>query len=88
VLLVITTISVYKPWGLTPYGLRRQEERDQPSRSLRTTGAEAMSDSDIAISIGGLSRGLKILLAAGVGLFLVAAHISMHHIGHTLHHGH
>src|SRR5713101_6445569 len=88
VLLVITTISVYKPWGLTPYGRRRQEERYQPSRSLRTTGVEAMSDPDIQISGGGLSHGLKILLAAGVGVFLVAVHISMHHIGHTLHHGH
>ncbi len=88
VLLVITTISVYKPWGLTLYGRRRQEERYQPSRSLRTTGVEAMSDPDIEISGGGLSRGLKILLAAGVGVFLVAVHISMHHIGHTLDHGH
>ena len=47
-----------------------------------------MSDPDIEISGGGLSRGLKILLAAGVGVFLVAVHISMHHIGHTLDHGH
>jgi len=26
VLLVTTTLSVYKPWGLTPYGLRKQSE--------------------------------------------------------------
>ena len=26
VLLVTTTLSVYKPWGLTPYGVRRQAE--------------------------------------------------------------
>jgi hypothetical protein len=26
VLFVTTTLSVYKPWGLTPYGLRRQRE--------------------------------------------------------------
>jgi hypothetical protein len=88
VLLVITTISVYKPWGLTLYGRSRQEERYQPSRSLRTTGVEAMSDPAIETSGGGLSRGLKILVAAGVGVFLVAVHISMHHIGHTLHHDH
>ncbi len=87
VLLVVTTLSVYKPWGLTLYGRRRQEERYQPSRSLRTTEAKAKSDPDSEIG-GGLSRGLKILLAAGVGVFLVAVHISMHHIGHTLHHGH
>jgi len=26
VLLVTTTLSVYKPWGMTPYGLRKQNE--------------------------------------------------------------
>ena len=87
-LLVAASLGVYKPWGLTLYGRRRQEERDQPSRSLRTTGAEATSDLDNQIIGIRLSRGLKILFAAGVGVFLVTVHISMHHIGHTLHHGH
>jgi hypothetical protein len=27
VLLVTTTLSVYKPWGMTPYGRRRQHEQ-------------------------------------------------------------
>jgi hypothetical protein len=88
VLLVITTLSVYKPWGLTLYGQRRQEDRCQPSSSLRTAAVKAMSDPDNEIIGVGLSRRLKILLATGVGVFLVAVHISMHHIGHTLHHGH
>ncbi len=26
-LLVVTTLGVYKPWGLTPYGRRKQQER-------------------------------------------------------------
>jgi hypothetical protein len=26
VLLVATTLSVYKPWGMTPYGLRKQND--------------------------------------------------------------
>jgi len=26
VLLVTTVLSVYKPWGMTPYGLRKQRE--------------------------------------------------------------
>lgn len=47
-----------------------------------------MSDPDNGITGGSLSRGFKILLAAGVGVFLVVVHVSMHHIGHTLHHGH
>jgi hypothetical protein len=36
-LLVVTTLGVYKPWGLTPYGQRRQQERrkvrQQPSET-------------------------------------------------------
>lgn len=31
-------------------------------------------------------RGLKILLAAGIGVFLVVVHISLHLTGHSLHH--
>lgn len=43
VLFVTTTLSVYKPWGMTPYGIRRQiEERGGTSRNLdresRSTG--------------------------------------------------
>ncbi|HEX4783024.1 MAG TPA: hypothetical protein VH350_01705 [Candidatus Sulfotelmatobacter sp.] len=85
VLFVITTLSVYKLWGLTLYGRRRQEKRCQP---LRTATVKAMSDPDNEIIGVGLSSRLKILLVGGVGVFLVAVHISMHHIGHTLHHGH
>lgn len=29
-LLVATTLGIYKPWGLTPYGLRRQQQRQRP----------------------------------------------------------
>jgi hypothetical protein len=31
VLLATTTLSVYKPWGLTPHGRRMREERSAPS---------------------------------------------------------
>jgi hypothetical protein len=31
VLLAITALSVYKPWGLTAYGLRRQRDRRRPA---------------------------------------------------------
>jgi hypothetical protein len=30
VLLMTTTLSVYKPWGMTPYGLRKQQEAASP----------------------------------------------------------
>ena len=35
VLLITTTLSVYKPWGLTPYGIRMQSAAS-PSRLQRT----------------------------------------------------
>jgi hypothetical protein len=36
ILLIATTLSVYKPWGLTPYGLRRlqAQQKRAPSRKL------------------------------------------------------
>jgi hypothetical protein len=80
VLLIITALSVYKPWGLTRYGLRKQQERrDETRRSPQAVGVKAMS---------GLSRGLRISLAAGVGALVVVVHVSMYLTGHGFHHGH
>lgn len=31
ILIFTTVLSVYKPWGLTPYGLRKQQETDKPT---------------------------------------------------------
>lgn len=42
VLFATTTLSVYKPWGLTPYGLRKQEEATsawRPATSRRAAPA-------------------------------------------------
>jgi hypothetical protein len=89
VLLVVTILSVYKPWGLTRYGRRKQQERQyQFLRSPQTVGVKAMSDPDNETTGDGLSRGLKIFLAAGIGVFLVVVHVSMHLTGHSFHHGH
>lgn len=88
VLLVVTILSVYKPWGLTLYGRRKQELRYQPSRSPQTVGVKAISDSDNETTGDGLSRGFKIALATCIGVFLVVVHISMHLTGHSFHHGH
>lgn len=39
VLLAATILSVYKPWGLTAYGLRKQRERKKESQTdFQTTG--------------------------------------------------
>jgi hypothetical protein len=89
VLFAITALSVYKPWGLTRYGQRKQQERRyEPRRSPQTVGVKEISDPDNETIGGGLSRGLRISFAAGVGVFLVMVHISMHLAGHSFHHGH
>jgi hypothetical protein len=89
VLLVITALLVYKPWGMTRYGQRKQQERRHESvRSRQTAGAETMSEADNGAIGGILSRGLKISLAAGAGELVVVVHISMYLTGHGFHHGH
>lgn len=85
VLIGITALSVFKPWGRTPYGQRQlQEERGPrpagaPPAPLRNPGNHEIG--------GGLPRGLKLLLAA-VGLF-VAVIIILHLSGRGfMSHGH
>jgi hypothetical protein len=89
VLLLITALSVYKPWGLTGYGQRKQQERRFESpRSPQTAGVRAMSRADNETIGGVLSRGLRISLAAGVGALVVVVHVSIYLTGHGFHHGH
>lgn len=89
VLLAVTILSVYKPWGLTRYGqLKQQERRYQPPSSSQIVGVKAMPDPECERAGDSLRRGLKLVLAAAVGVFLVVVHLSMHLTGHSLHHGH
>lgn len=89
VLLTATTLSVYKPWGLTRYGFRRQQERRYESpTSPETVGVTAISDLGNGRSANGARGRLKIVLAAGFGILVVVVHVSMHLMGHSLHHGH
>jgi len=89
VLLVITILSVYKPWGLTRYGQRKQQvRRDQPPRSPQMVKVRSMSDPDNQTTGDGPSRGNKLVLAASIGVFLVVMHVSMHLTGHSFHHSH
>ncbi len=63
-LLVVTTLGVYKPWGLTPYGRRKQQERRK---------VQQQPDSETPL-------GVKIFLAViGVlVLTFVALHLTGH----------
>lgn len=89
VLLAITALSVYKPWGMTRYGLRKlQERRDEPRRSPQTPGIQAMSAPINEVVGNGLSRGRRIFAAATVGGFVVVVHLSIYLTGHSFHHGH
>ena len=87
VLLAITTLSVFKPWGLTRYGQRKQQERQyQLARSPQTVGVNAISVSDNETTSDGLLRRLKLIPVASIGVFLVVVHVYMHLSGHILHH--
>jgi hypothetical protein len=89
VLLAITALSVYKPWGLTLYGRRKQQERRyQPLRTPKTAGVQAICSPENGPAGDSLPQGLNAYLATGIGLFIVAIHVSMHLANHIFHHGH
>jgi uncharacterized membrane protein len=88
VLVVITTMSVYKPWGRTRYGRRKLEEQQQRSKALRVVGSAATPDrgDEMPFDVGdktreGLPRGLKMFIAAGIGLFVLVEVVSVHLAG-------
>jgi hypothetical protein len=83
-LLVATTLSVYKPWGRTRYGRRKQQERRQVSlpiapRRLRTARNSDAADlePDRGLSTN-TSWGLYILLGMiGLILLFVVLHLAV-----------
>jgi hypothetical protein len=75
VLLATTTLSVYKPWGRTRYGRRKQQERPGTLGGMLMSASPALSDPGTEPT-GGLPTGLKIFLAV-VGV-LVAAYVLLH----------
>lgn len=72
VLLVATTLSVYKPWGRTPYGQReRVQEQRTPGSVITNAENDAIGD--------GVPAGLKFFLAAlgaVVLLLVVLRHVT------------
>lgn len=86
-LLAITTLSVYKPWGRTPCGERKQRELRQMSTEIPvTSGALALPDPINGTVGGSLPLGLKIFIAVTVVLVLMFG--AMHHGGHSFRHLH
>lgn len=90
VLLVTTTLSVYKPWGLTQYGwLKQQERQNQRTVLAQTTQAGvAISGLDATMTNNGFLQGLKVPIAVAIGIVLLGMVIAMHLGGHSFHHGH
>jgi hypothetical protein len=68
VLLVTTTLSVYKPWGRTRYGLRKRQEERRQAVALDTG---TPGDLDSETTGAGISSGLGIFLAV-IGVLIVA----------------
>ena len=67
VLLVTTTLSVYKPWGMTAYGLRKQNEETGMWRPA-TTRQVAPWSKYMLLGIVGLVLIVLLLHLGGIGL--------------------
>lgn len=75
VLLTTTVLSVYKPWGLTPFGLREREERRNvaPARIPSAPGA--------SVGVGSSGKAPRWTLVVGVhaiglALILLVVHLA------------
>jgi len=80
VLLVITILGVYKPWGRTRYGRRKQQqERRETAGGTPMSASPLLHDPDNETTRAGLPFGLKILLAV-VGV-IAAVFVVLHLIG-------
>jgi hypothetical protein len=76
VLLAATVLSIYKPWGLTPYGLRKQHER----REILPAGLHSRPESDVEVILGSTSKTPRWLYvvgfhAIGVALLFLVVHL-------------
>lgn len=83
VLVITTTLSVYKPWGLTPYGRRIQQRRGAKLNDGASDQVVPFGPGDAAVRR--VPIGLKIFLALTVLLVLVIV-ILGHDGGHLGHH--
>jgi hypothetical protein len=78
VLLAATVLSVYKPWGMTPYGLRKQRERRQVSLAELPSRPE----SDGTVGLGATNKTPRWVYVVGIHAIGVALlFLVMHLIG-------
>lgn len=60
--LLATVLSVYKPWGMTPYGLRKQHER----RKVSAAELPSRPESDSEIGVGCIINRPRWVYAVGI----------------------
>jgi hypothetical protein len=77
VLLAATTLSVYKPWGMTPYGRRKQHER----RTVSQANLLSYPDSSVGSARGSITSAPRWLYvvgihAIGLALLFVVLHLT------------
>ena len=77
VLLAATTLSVFKPWGLTPYGRRRISRADAPSRPR--PGVGAVSQPGVAVGRPRWAHVVGIHAVIAVLLFAILHITGLHH---------
>ncbi len=77
VLLAATVLSVFKPWGMTPYGLRKQHER----RQVSLADLPSRPESGVEVGLGSSARTPRWMYvvgihAIGLALLLLVAHLA------------
>ncbi len=76
VLLAATALSTYKPWGLTPYGLRRQHEQRSPLRASRPSQPGSVVEPKLVATHGGpRSQYVVGFHVIGLGLLFFVLHL-------------
>jgi hypothetical protein len=77
VLLATTTLSVYKPWGRTPYGRRKQQVGRGTLGGMPLSASPSLSDPDNEPPSSGLPIGLIVLAVVSVlAAVLILLHLS------------
>ena len=77
VLLAATVLSVYKPWGVTPYGMRKQHER----RKVSPADLPSRPESDVEVGLGSSTKtpGWVVVIgihAIGLALLSLVVHLT------------
>lgn len=83
VLLITTTLSIYKPWGLTAYGRRIMQRRRLAQNNIEATAAAGPEIADSQKMSVGL-KALLVVTAVVVTALVILSHLSGHA---AMHHG-